>query len=70
MQRHLLVVSLVALLCGFGNAQESSPVSATQVVVPRLIRFSGTVKTAGLSSTVGITFTLHATPDDYSSLWI
>jgi hypothetical protein len=70
MQRHLLVMCLVALLCGLGNAQESSLVSATQVVVPRLIRFSGIVKDAGAASTVGITFTLHEGQKDNTALWI
>jgi len=68
MQRPLLAVCLVALLCGFGNAQESSAVSATQVVVPRLIRFAG--QAANATGTLGITFTLHKSQQDNTALWV
>jgi hypothetical protein len=69
MKRFLQLVSLVAILIGSSVAQQSnqSPIQA-QVVVPRLIRFSGQLP--GTSGTVGITFTLHKAQQDNAALWI
>jgi hypothetical protein len=64
------LVYLFLLLCAFGFAQDAAQVSATQVVVPRLIRFSGTVKEPVGATTVGITFTLHKSQQDSTALWL
>jgi len=69
--KSLRVLSLVAALSLFGVAQEANQVispTSSQVVVPRLIRFSGQLKNA--TGTVGITFTLHKSQQDETALWI
>lgn len=69
--RHRLAWCCVALaLCVPALAQQASnAVPATsEIIVPRLIRFSGQMKSA--SGTVGITFTLHKSQEDNTPLWI
>ena len=68
--KHLYAVCLIAWMSLFGVAQSSNQLAAAsaQVVVPRLIRFSGQLKDA--SGTVGITFTLHKGQQDSTSLWV
>jgi hypothetical protein len=65
MKRFLQLVLLVAVLVCSSVAQ--SPIQV-QVVVPRLIRFSGQLP--GASGTVGITFTLHKDQQENAALWI
>jgi hypothetical protein len=61
---------LCLLVSLFASAQQSSTPTSTsaQAVVPRLIRFSGTLKDA--TGTVGITFSLHKNQQDSAALWI
>jgi len=70
MKRRLLGVCLFVSLCGMASAQQSTAqsVPTAQVVVPRLIRFSGQLP--GATGTVGITFTLHKGQQDNAALWI
>ena len=63
------VLPLVLTLCFSLSAQQVPPQKPAQAVVPRLIRFSGVVKDVPASS-VGITFSLHKSQEDKSSLWI
>jgi len=67
---HRLLVCFWVLWCAAAMAQQSAmvPTVSPQIVVPRLIRFSGTVQ--GGTGTVGITFTLHKGQDDNAALWV
>ena len=68
MKRILPLVSLVVILVGSSVAQSNQAPVQAQVVVPRLIRFTGQLP--GATGTVGITFTLHKSQQDHASLWI
>ncbi|ABF40356.1 hypothetical protein Acid345_1354 [Candidatus Koribacter versatilis Ellin345] len=57
-----VVVLLAITLVGFSQTQP-----ATEVVVPHLIRFAGTVK--GATGRVAITFSLHKSDRDDAALW-
>ncbi|ABF41742.1 hypothetical protein Acid345_2741 [Candidatus Koribacter versatilis Ellin345] len=69
MSSRLTCLCMFLWVCVFGFAQQASaPLSAApQVIVPRLIRFSGHLK--GVSGTVGVTFTLHKSEEDDVALW-
>jgi len=69
MKSRLACLCLSLAACISAVAQQGSTLApiATQVVVPRLIRFTGQVNATGR---VGVTFTLHKSPQDNSPLWI
>ncbi len=62
----VLALSFSLFLPAF--AEEVGSAASSQVIVPRLVRFSGQVKDA--TGTVGITFTLHKSQNDSTALWI
>jgi hypothetical protein len=66
MRHRLACLCLVFASFTFASAQQNSAVA--QVVVPRLIRFTGQLKTS--ATTVGITFSLHKSQQDNAALWI
>ncbi|ABF41745.1 hypothetical protein Acid345_2744 [Candidatus Koribacter versatilis Ellin345] len=69
MKRLLACVCLSLATCVAAFPQQDTSVStSSNAVVPRLIRFSGQVK--GATGTVGITFSLHKSQQDSTSLWI
>lgn len=71
MKRLLACVCLSLATCVAAYPQQDNAAVSTttgNAVVPRLIRFSGEVK--GATGTVGITFSLHKSQQDSSSLWI
>jgi hypothetical protein len=65
-----LLICLLVSWCASAFAQQASmaPSGSSQILVPHLIRFAGTVQ--GGSGTVGITFTLHKGQDDNAALWV
>ncbi|ABF40617.1 hypothetical protein Acid345_1615 [Candidatus Koribacter versatilis Ellin345] len=75
MKRIVLGLSVLLALSGFVQAQKAAAdANATQqVIVPKLIRFSGQLADENgkaLTGTVGITFSLYKSQTDKASLWI
>ena len=66
----LMLTSII--VCGaLGQQQKSSP--APGVILPRLIRFGGALRTVGseaLSRTVGVTFALYREQEGGAPLWL
>lgn len=68
-------VCMLLILCGSVLGQQSGVSSSTssQIVVPRLIRFSGVLKDSigkGMSGTAGVTFSLYKEQQGGAALWI
>src|SRR6266403_1937968 len=66
-----LMLTSIIVCAALGQQQNSSP--APGVIVPRLIRFGGALRTVGseaLSRTVGVTFALYREQEGGAPLWL
>jgi len=72
-QVHVVMLSTLLVLCSLSSQAQQSVPSATDKIVPPLVKFSGTVTDVNgkpLTGTVGVTFSLYKDEQGGAPLWV